>query len=100
MADIHKLPEEQFYITGNFVSVLRGDILDTDQCSVSAVDRNGSTSTNTVLEPSTLTIVGGTLRVRVRGGTFASSPYTIKLIAETITGNTWVIPITLHIDED
>lgn len=99
MADIHKLPEEQFVITGNFANVLRGDILDDATCTATAEDRNGANVTGSVIDLSTLVVVGGTLRVRIRNGTFALSPYSIKLIAETLNGNRWVLPIALHIDE-
>jgi len=100
MADIHKLADEQFMISGNFTNVLRGDILDPDACLVYAEDRNGAVVTSTVIDVSTLIVVGGVLRVRVRGGTFALSPYHIKLIAETLGGNRWIIPVVMHIDEE
>ena len=99
MADVHKLPEEQFMITGNFANVLRRDILDHSKSAAMAEDRNGVNATQEVLDLNSLIVVGGALRIRIRGGSFALSPYSVKLIAETLTGNRWVLPITLHIDE-
>jgi hypothetical protein len=105
-----KHPDEQFYLGGSILRVQQsGETITNASSSVSAVDKDGTDVTSTVLDTSTKGVVThddstgdavqNVLRVLVRAGTEAASPYKLKYTMVTNMSHTWVVTIHLYIVE-
>lgn len=86
-----KQVDETFTIAADFSNVLAStESIQAGSSSVTAVDSGGETATATVLSGSpTINDDGDQLRIRVRAGAVASSPYKITFLAVTDAANTF-----------
>jgi hypothetical protein len=91
---------EEFTISAGFTSVaLTGEIAVLSGSSVTAVDKNGASASSDVLYGANISVSGTTLRVKVKAGTEALSPYKITFVIKTSEGNIYEKDILMYIKE-
>ena len=100
METIRKQAYEEFTIAGDFVdqaepgeeAVLLGS-------EVFAEDKEGNNVGTTLLDQTTKAVSGTQLRVKLRAGEEASSPYKVTFKIVTDLGNKWEIDVSCRLKE-
>jgi hypothetical protein len=95
----YKQPSEKFYISAGFSDVIStGETIVIGNCSVVAVDKDGTDVTSTVLIVAELAVSGTTgLLVRVKDGTESASPYKITFTCATNLDNEFEVDVEMRI---
>lgn len=97
---ISKQPSEKFYIAGEFRKNMETDeTLVLVSSSVSAVDKDDSDVSATILDQSTLAVDGTQLQIRLQAGAEDKSPYQVTFLATTSIGNVWEVDLKVEITE-
>jgi hypothetical protein len=98
-----KQPAEKFFIWGGITNVIStGEAIVIENCSVTAVDSEGTDVTSTFLTAATLAVYDTTkIRVQLKsdGGTEALSPYKVTFIIATDGGNEWEVDVFVVIKD-
>ena len=95
-----KQNRETFFISADFEDVLEdGETIVVGNSSVVAEDVNGEVVTDDVLTAGSIAVSGYTLKIKVKEGSEALSPYKITFVAVTSLTNTWEKDVEMEIIE-
>lgn len=96
MNTIKKQAYEAFYVSVTF-PLATGETLNLGSCSVTAVDKDGTTATSTLIETGTTAVVGAILKARIHDGDSSHSPYIVSFNATTSTGNKYKYDVRVKV---
>jgi F0F1-type ATP synthase epsilon subunit len=100
LESFEKQISEEFTISAGFTDVaIPGEIAVLSGSTVTAVDINSIDATTDVLYADNLSASGTTLRVKVKVGTEALSPYKITFKIATSEGNLYEKDVLMYIKE-
>ena len=95
-----KQNSETFFISADYSDVLEtGETIIVGSSTVVAEDVAGVVATADVLTGGSIAVSGDTLKIKVKEGTEALSPYKITFKAVTSLGNTWEKDVSMEIVE-
>jgi len=95
-----KQNSETFFISADFTDVLEtGETITVGSSSAVAEDSTGTVATSDVIEAGSLAVSGSQLKVKVKAGTEALSPYKITFKAVTSLNNIWEKDVEMGIRE-
>ena len=95
-----KQPYEQFVIAANFGPDLAPeDGIVAEQSTALARDKDGNDATSDVIAPDSLVAEGHLLKVLVKGGNPALSPYVISFRCRTTVGEAYELDVRMEVIE-
>jgi F0F1-type ATP synthase epsilon subunit len=100
LESFEKQISEEFTISAGFTNVaITGEIAVLSGSTVTAVDTNGTDATADVLYAASKSVSGKTLKIKVKAGTEALSPYKITFKIATSEGNLYEKDVLMYIKE-
>ena len=95
-----KQPSESFTIAADIVDVvITGEIVDLGTSTVTATDKNEEDASADVLVGASKSVSGTQLKIKIKAGTEALSPYAIRFVIGTSEGNIWEKDVEMRIRE-
>jgi len=95
-----KQPGESFTIAADIEDVIiTGETADLASSTVTATDSAGDDASADILVGASKSVSGTQLKIKVKAGTEALSPYTIRFVIGTSEGNIWEKDVEMRIQE-
>ena len=99
MESFNKQTWEEFEITGDFSRVMTdGETIESTSSSVVAYDKDGTDVSATII-PVAPTYAAQTVKVFVKAGTNAASPYKITFKVKTNSNNKWELDVRCYVKD-